>query len=136
MERKSIINYALDIATTVATRSQDPYRKVGAVILSEDNRIIATGYNGVAPGFEAGPDFFKDKKARKPFMLHAEVNALSYIKRGEGKMLVCTLKPCESCLRACIAHGIKSIWYRDEKEGLDTSDIIARTYGIAFNKIP
>ena len=133
--RQSIINYAYDIAKIVATRSKDPYRKVGAVILNSDNRIISTGYNGLAPGYEPSEDFWLNKEVRKPFMIHAEINALSYIKRGEGKLLVCTLKPCHNCLLACIAHGIKTIWYGEEKEGLEQSNIIARTYGIRFSSI-
>jgi dCMP deaminase len=134
--RQSIINYAYDVAKIVSTRSQDPYRQVGAVILDNDNRIISTGYNGLAPGFDPPSDsFWADKEKRKPFMIHAEINALSYIKRNEGKILVSTLKPCPNCLLACIAHGIKSIWYGETKDGLEQSDKIAETYGIRFNSI-
>lgn len=133
MKRLGIIDYALSVAKTVAQRSPDPYRQVGAVILDKDNRIISTGYNGLAPGFDPPDSFWDDKEKRKPYVLHAEINALSYIKKGEGHILVCTLKPCEHCLIACLAHGIKTIWYLDEKDGLTNSDNIAKMYGISFN---
>lgn len=134
-ERIGIIEYALNVAREVSRRSPDPYRKVGAVILDKDNRIISTGYNGLMSGFEPPPNFWVDKEYRKPFMIHAEINALSYIKKNEGNMLVCTLKPCEHCLIACVAHGIKTIWYDETKDNLQASDLIAKTYGLAFNRI-
>lgn len=135
MQRPTIIDYALNIASVVSTRSPDPYKKVGAVVIDSENRIIACGYNGLAPGFDPPQEFWSDKATRKPYMIHAEINALSYVKRGEGQMLVCTLKPCPACLLACIAHGIKTIWYKEEKDNLEESDKIARKYGISFNSI-
>lgn len=132
-DRLSIIDYGLKVAEAIALRSPDPYRKVGAIILNADDRIISTGYNGLMSGFTPPATFWKDKQARKPFMIHAEINALSYITKGEGKTLICTLKPCEHCLIACIAHGIKTIWYNEYKEGLENSDAIAKMYGISFN---
>lgn len=135
MQRPTIIDYAFNIARVVLTRSPDPYKKVGAVVINSENRIIACGYNGLAPGFDQPQEFWVDKATRKPYMIHAEINALSYIKRGEGQMLVCTLKPCPNCLLACIAHGIKIIWYDEEKPGLEESDKIASKYGISFNCI-
>lgn len=133
--RIQIIDYGLKIAEVVAQRSPDPYRKVGAVILDKNNRIISTGYNGLMAGFEPPASFWDNKEFRKPFMIHAEINALSYIKKGEGEILICTLKPCEHCLIACIAHGIKTIWYNEHKDGLENSDKIAKMYGIRFNQI-
>lgn len=133
IQRKSIIDYGMEIARVVATRSPDPYKKVGAVVIDSENRIIACGYNGLAPGFDPPLDFWENKEARKPFMIHAEINALSYIKRGEGHILFCTLKPCVPCLLACIAHGIKTIWYDEDKPEMTESNEIASKYGISFN---
>lgn len=130
-----IIKDVYDVAEAVSKHSKDPYRKVGAIILNHYDDVIAKGYNDIAPGYEPEKDFWLDKEGRKPFMIHAEINALSQIKRGEGKTLICTLKPCHNCLLACIAHGIKDIWYGEEKDGLEQSNIIAQTYGIKFRSI-
>lgn len=134
---RPVLNYGLELARIIASRSEDPYRKVGAIIFDEDNRVLATGYNGLASGFtpENPNDFWLDKEGRKPFMIHAEINALSSIKRNEGKILICTLKPCLNCLKACIAHGIKEIYYEEEKEGLEDSTIIANKYAITLHKL-
>ena len=62
------------LAEVASLRSEDPFRKVGAAALDADNRVIATAYNGLAPGFDAPSGFWDDREGRQKFMLHAEVN--------------------------------------------------------------
>ena len=112
--------YALKIAFVASQRSEDPFRKVGACALDFDNRVIGVAYNGLAPGKIVAPDFWNDREARLPYMIHAEANLLALIKRGECRIIACTLLPCTSCATNIIAHGIKKVVYsevysRDEK---------------------
>ena len=72
--RLSWEEYALNIACTVAERSEDIYQKVGACALNEKNMVIAVGYNGLASGKNASHRFFQNRNHRRPFMIHAEVN--------------------------------------------------------------
>ena len=122
--------YALNIASTAAERSEDVYQKVGACALNEKNMVIAVGYNGLAPGKDASHRFFRNRSFRRPFMIHAEVNCLSLIKRGEAKMLASTLLPCSSCAAMIAAYGIDKVIYREvykrDKSGLEIFDF----YGI------
>ena len=56
--RLSIPEYAMALAEVASLRSEDPFRKVGAAALDADNRVIATAYNGLAPGFDAPTGFY------------------------------------------------------------------------------
>jgi dCMP deaminase len=111
--RLSWEEYALNIAATAAERSEDIYQKVGACALNEKNMVIAIGYNGLAPGKNVSYGFMKNRNHRRPFMIHAEVNCLSLIKRGEAKMLASTLLPCSSCATAIAAYGIEKVIYKE-----------------------
>jgi dCMP deaminase len=105
--------YALKIAQIAALRSEDPFKKVGACALDFSNRVVGVAYNGLAPGINAPDEFWKDRDARRPFMIHAEINLLSLIKRGECNLLACTLLPCSSCASAIAAYGVKKVVYNE-----------------------
>ena len=105
--------YALRIAETASLRSEDIYKKVGACALDHNNRLIGAAYNGLASGIEAPENFWDDRDNRRPYMIHAEVNLLSLFKRGECKLLACTLLPCSSCASMIAAYGIKKVVYKE-----------------------
>ena len=111
--RLSWEQYALNIACTVSERSEDIYQKVGACALNEKNMVIAVGYNGLASGKKASHRFFQNRNHRRPFMIHAEVNCLSLVKRGEVKMLAVTLLPCSSCATMLAAYGVEKVIYKE-----------------------
>jgi dCMP deaminase len=114
--------YALSIAEISQHRSEDPYQKVGACVLDQNHRIIGIGYNGLAIGKNPPDGFWDDRDKRRPYMIHAEANALACVKQGEGILLACTLLPCRSCATLIAAHGIKKVIYLDIYER-DTSAI-------------
>lgn len=105
--------YALRLAEVASLRSPDCFVKVGACALDHSNRVIGVAYNGLASGIEVNEEFWKDRDNRRPFMIHAEVNLLSLFKRGECKLLACTLLPCSSCASSIVAHDIKKVVYKD-----------------------
>ena len=123
--RLSIPQYAMALAHVASLRSEDPYRKVGAAALDHDNRVIATAYNGLAPGFNAPADFWVDREGRQKFMLHAEINLCSLFKRGEAKIVATTTMPCTACMQTLCAYGIKEIYYRDIYNVSDAPEIAA-----------
>ena len=105
-KRISWESYALELAKVASKRSEDPYLKVGACVLRGDNAVASLGYNGAPPNIEID---WKDRDARRKRVVHAEVNALRYIKPGEGRVLACTHLPCNECLRTIAAYGIPNV---------------------------
>lgn len=106
--------WGLDIAAAVAARADCSRRKVGAVIVSADHRIVATGYNGArsgamgclagaCPRAESGvePGSSYDTGAGSCIALHAEQNALLRASWDDmaGSTLYVTEKPCDGCRR-------------------------------------
>lgn len=133
-KRISIPEYAMALAHVASLRSEDPFRKVGAVAIDHDNRVIGTAYNGLAPGFDAGDDFWFDRDVRRKYMLHAEVNLCSLFTRGTARLIACTTKPCTSCTQMICAYGIEEIFYQEEYEQSD-ADEICRLYGIKIEQL-
>ena len=123
------------LAEVASLRSEDPFRKVGAAALDADNRVIATAYNGLAPGFDAPSDFWDDREGRQKFMLHTEVNLCSLFKRGEAKLVATTTMPCTSCMQTLCAYGIEEIYFREIYKESD-APAIAKVYGIKLEQIP
>ena len=105
--------YALSLALTASQRSEDPYMKVGACALNEENMVLGVGYNGLASGKGVSEAFWGDRNYRRPFMIHAEVNCLSLFKKGEAKLLACTLMPCAACATMIASYGINTVIYQD-----------------------
>ncbi len=127
--RLSIPEYAMALAHVASLRSEDPFRKVGAVAFDFDNRVIGTAYNGLAPGFNASSDFWIDRDDRRKFMIHAEVNLCSLFTRGTVKLIACTTKPCSSCMQMICAYGVKEVYFRDDYPESE-ADAIADLYSI------
>lgn len=132
--RLAIPEYAMALAQVASLRSEDPYRKVGAAALDHDNRVIATAYNGLAPGFEAPAGFWDDRDLRQRYMLHAEVNLCSLFRRGEARLVATTTMPCTACMQTLCAHGVKEIYYREVYQESHAPEI-ARLYGIKLERI-
>jgi len=132
--RLSIPRYAMALAHVASLRSEDPFRKVGAAALDHDNRVIATAYNGLAPGFDAPADFWNDRDARQKFMLHAEINLCSLFKRGEVKIVATTTMPCTACMQTLCAYGIKEIYFEEIYKASDAPEI-AKLYGIHLERV-
>lgn len=132
--RLSIPEYAMALAHVASLRSEDPFRKVGAVAIDFDNRVIGTAYNGLAPGYNADPDFWADRDARRKYMLHAEVNLCSLFTRGNVRLVACTTKPCTSCMQMLCAYGVKEVYFREDYPESE-ADAIAKRYGIQLGQL-
>jgi len=122
MSRISWEDYAIKIAEVASLRSEDPYVKVGACALDFNNRVIGVAYNGLASNIEVDVTFWQDRDARRPYVIHAETNLLSLIKRNECKTIACTLLPCSSCASLIAAHNIKKVVFKQMYER-DNKDI-------------
>ncbi len=126
--------YALRLAEVAATRSQDPWEKVGACVLRADHSVAGLGYNGAPPGIEID---WNHREQRRPLVLHAEINALRYLEPGEGLLMAVTLSPCPDCLRALAAWRIPRVIYRRRYQPTWRQTCqLAQAFGIQLERIP
>jgi dCMP deaminase len=135
MSRLTWEQYAINIAQVASLRSEDPFKKVGACALDFDNRVIGVAYNGLATGQNVDNNFWLDRNERRPYMIHAETNLLSLIKRGECNLLACTLLPCSNCATMIAAYGIKRVVYSELYDHDMKAVDIFNFYGIEYKKI-
>ena len=122
MKRQGYISwdeYFMGVAMLAAKRSKDPNTQVGACIVSPDNIILSTGYNGFPKGC-SDDEFPWDREGSEtkyPFVVHAELNA---ILNCNGKSLrdakiYVALFPCNECAKAIIQSGIREVIYLSDK---------------------
>lgn len=93
--------------------SKDRNRKVGAVIVTSENRIISTGYNGFPTGVNDNVDARHERPAKYLFTEHAERNAIYSAANHGIRLNGCTMilewYPCCDCARGIIQSGIKKV---------------------------
>ncbi|MBR2696228.1 MAG: dCMP deaminase family protein [Parasporobacterium sp.] len=114
--------YFMGVTMLSAQRSKDPSTQVGACIVSQDNKILSMGYNGLPIGC-SDDEFPWEKDDETPehskyfYSTHSELNAILNYRGGslDGTKLYVTLFPCNECAKACIQAGIKTIIYADDK---------------------
>ena len=101
----------------------DLRRKVGALVV-KDKMIISDGYNGTPSGFENVCE--DDNNVTKPYVLHAEANAITKLARSsnnsDGSTLYVTAAPCIECSKLIIQSGIKRVVYGEKyrlEEGIE-----------------
>lgn len=90
-------------------------RKVGALIV-KDKMIISDGYNGTPSGFENVCE--DENNVTKPYVLHAEANAITKVAKSnnssDGATLYVTSSPCLECAKLIIQAGIKRVVYTEK----------------------
>jgi dCMP deaminase len=124
----------LEMAEIWAQNSYCKRRKVGALLV-KDRMIISDGYNGTPSGFE---NICEEDGLTKPYVLHAEANAITKVAKSgnssEGSTLYVTASPCLECAKLIIQSGIKRVVYKDEYRLTDGVDLL-RQAGIQVEKI-
>ena len=124
----------LEMAEIWAQNSYCKRRKVGALLV-KDRMIISDGYNGTPSGFET---VCEEDGVTKPYVLHAEANAITKVAKSgnssEGATLYVTASPCLECSKLIIQSGIKRVVYRDEYRLTDGIDLLRRA-GIEVEKV-
>lgn len=125
----------MEMAAVWARNSYCKRRQVGALIVKDD-MIISDGYNGTPSGFENICE--DDSGVTKPYVLHAEANAITKLAksgmRGGGATLYVTASPCMECSKLIIQAGIKRVVYRDEYRLTDGIDLLKRA-GVIVEKV-
>ncbi len=111
-------------------------RQVGALMV-KDRMIISDGFNGTPAGFE---NVCEDESGvTKPYVLHAEANAITKVARSnnssQGSTLYVTASPCLECAKLIIQSGIKRVVFADLYRMTDGIDLLRRA-GIECCHIP
>jgi dCMP deaminase len=111
--------YFLYIAEVVSIKSKDPKCPVGAVIVSEDNIILSTGFNGLARGVHDDLEILLNADEKLKVICHAENNAVLNAARVgghpvNGATIYVTKFPCLACCNAIIQAGVKRIYTHDD----------------------
>lgn len=105
----------LRMARIWAENSYCERRKVGALVV-KDKMIISDGYNGTPSGFENVCE--DDDNVTKPYVLHAEANAITKLARSsnnsDGSTLYVTASPCIECSKLIIQSGIRRVVYGEK----------------------
>ncbi|GAD04532.1 CMP deaminase [Porphyromonas crevioricanis] len=126
----------LRMAAIWAENSYCERRKVGALIV-KDKRIISDGYNGTPSGFE---NICEDESgATKPYVLHAEANAITKVagstNDSRGATIYITDSPCIECAKLIIQCGIRRVVYAKEYRLSDGIELLQRA-GIQVDFLP
>ena len=117
----------LEMARIWAKNSYCKRRQVGALIV-KDRMIISDGYNGTPSGFENECEDENDHT--KPYVLHAEANAITKVAKSnnssEGATLYITASPCMECAKLIIQAGICRVVFSDNYRIMDGIELLKR----------
>lgn len=117
----------LRMARIWAENSYCQRRKVGALVV-KDKMIISDGYNGTPSGFENVCE--DENNVTKPYVLHAEANAITKLARSsnnsDGSTLYVTAAPCLECSKLIIQAGIRRVVYAESYRLEDGINLLRR----------
>jgi dCMP deaminase len=117
----------LRMAAVWAENSYCTRRQVGALLV-KDKMIISDGYNGTPSGFENVCE--DDNNKTKPYVLHAEANAITKVAKSnnssDGATLYVTSSPCLECSKLIIQSGIKRVVFSEQYRVNDGVELLER----------
>lgn len=129
-KQKTLDSRYLRMARIWAENSYCKRRQVGALVV-KGQRIISDGYNGTPSGFENCCE--DENNVTKPYVLHAEANAITKLARShnnsDGATIYITASPCIECAKLIIQSGIKRVVY-GENYRLDDGIQLLRRAGV------
>lgn len=140
--RPSKDEYLMQVAQVVSTRATCTRRQVGAVIADASGHILATGYNGSAPGAPHCTDvgcLMVDGHCRRT--VHAEQNAVAHAARTgvslNGAIAYLTVRPCPTCLLLLASAGVKVVYYDEDyhKTDDDVTDRLAYDADVKLSRL-
>ena len=124
----------LRMARIWAENSYCKRRQVGALVV-KDKMIISDGYNGTPSGFE---NVCEEDGVTKPYVLHAEANAILKVARStnnaRGATLYLTHSPCKECSKLILQAGIKRLVYLDAYKDPSGLELLAKG-GVMVRKL-
>jgi len=128
MEKQLLLDRRyMRMARIWAENSYCKRRQVGALLV-KDQMIISDGFNGTPSGFENNCE--DENNMSKPYVLHAEANAITKVARSnnssQGATLYVTASPCIECAKLIIQAGIKRVVYGENYRIMDGLNLLKR----------
>lgn len=134
--------YMMRLAYLAATRATCDRKHVGALIVSPDHRVVATGYNGAPAGVDSCDEIGHQMVDNHCVgTLHAESNALDFAGRfAQGCTLYVTITPCWDCAKRIVNASINRVVYDEHYESrygksMDVPDYLRRA-GVEIDRMP
>lgn len=127
--------YFMVIAMTASFKSKDPTRKVGAVFIDQENKILSMGYNGFVAGLDEkklpwGKDPSQPLEHQKyGYVVHAEANAIMHAAPPTsltGAKLYVTLFPCNECAKMLASLKITEVIYLSDRHRDKNFNIVSK----------
>lgn len=136
----------MNMAKSVSTWSKDPSKKIGVVIINQENKIISTGYNGFPKNIADTEARLNNKEFKRAITLHAEENAILCAKQDLTNciMYIYGLPPCAHCAAMIIQSGIKAVYYtvpeeyqisEHWKDNLNIAQSILKEAGVIYTNL-
>ncbi|MBQ9374801.1 MAG: dCMP deaminase family protein [Ruminococcus sp.] len=136
--------YFMGIALLSAGRSKDNNTQVGACIVSDENKVLSVGYNGMPIGCNDDDMPWEREgetlNTKYPYVCHAELNAILNRITGslKGARIYVSLFPCNECAKAIIQSGIKEVVYIEDKyaetDSVKASKMMFDLSGVKFRQ--
>ena len=104
----------MTMASLMACWSKDPSSQIGAIVVNDERRILATGYNGFPKGIDDTEERLNNRELKYPLIVHAETNALmnalySGVSVKDATMYVYGLPVCPECTKLIIQAGVRRV---------------------------
>ncbi len=122
--------YFINICHSVKLRSKDPKKQVGSILVSNTNKIISSGYNGLRAGTNDNINWNNRELVHK-LIIHAEMNVLLHSEsKFENAILYSTLSPCKECIKLIVCSNINKIIYDSKYKDYNIVKDICDFYNI------
>ena len=118
-------DYYMGMAFWIASKSKDPNTQVGAIIISNKNSVLGSGYNGPPRQIDDNAINW-DRSYKYDFICHAEENAIDYAFGSlSDATIYVTAQPCVKCMLRIVKSGIKSVVYYPMNKKTDNGSMLA-----------
>lgn len=117
------------LSQEIAQWSKDPNKKVGAVLVSPDNRKVSWGYNGLPKGIVDSEDLLSNREEKNELMVHAELNCIFNADNTQGWTMYISEACCIKCAAAIIQANISKVvmpmpketssWFLNQKRAIN-----------------
>lgn len=135
--RLTIEEYGCLLSLIGKGRSEDIHTKASAVAISSDKRILGISYNGLRAGMKMPIWMYKEENRVKKgeFMIHAEKNLFSLLKKGDCSLLCLNISPCLNCCQTILANDVKTVVYIKEYHRCDKFKEFFNFHGITYREL-
>lgn len=130
----------MNMAENIALLSRAVRKKVGCILIDENDNIISYGFNGTPKGSDNNCEDIDENGnlVTKSTVLHAESNAITKVAKSNSSStnstMYVTLMPCLDCAKLIIQSGVKKVYYKEEYRD-DSGIVFLKKLGVNVIKL-